>query len=70
MLETNQRRWTAVGGVALLIVGLASSGMGIFFVVAAAIRLFVDPAFRRRSVWMLVPAVVFTTWYLAFGRTG
>jgi hypothetical protein len=69
-LESDQRRWTAIAGVALLIVGLASSGMGIFFVVAAAVRLFVDPIFRRRSVWVLIPAVVFAVWYLTFGRNG
>ena len=70
VLETDQRRGTAVAGVALLIVGLASSGMGIFFVVAAAVRLFVDPSFRRRSVWIVVPGVVFGAWYLAYGRAG
>ena len=69
-LETDQRRWTAIAGTALLIVGLASSGMGIFFVVAAAVRLFVDPAFRRRSIWVVVPGAVFAVWYLAFGRHG
>lgn len=69
-LETDQRRSTAIAGVALLIVGLASSGMGIFFVVAAAVRLVVDPIHRRRSVWVLIPAVVFAAWFLVFGRAG
>lgn len=69
-LETDQRRWTAIAGTALLIVGLASSGMGVFFVVAAAVRLFVDPAFRRRSIWVVLPGAVFAVWYLAFGRHG
>jgi len=69
-LETDERPWTAIAGVALLIAGLASSGMGIFFVVAAGVRLFIEPRFRRRSVWVLVPGVVFVAWYLAFGRHG
>lgn len=69
-LESDHRRRTAIAGTALLIVGLASSGMGIFFVVAAAVRLLVDPIFRRRSTWVIAPCVVFAAWYLAFGRHG
>ncbi len=69
-LEDDRRRSTAIAGTGLLVVGLASSGMGIFFVVATAVRLFVDPALRRRSAWVVVPGVVFVIWYLTYGRHG
>jgi hypothetical protein len=69
-LETDQRRRSAVLGVALLIVALASSGMGLFFVLAAAVRLVADPASRRRVLWLAIPAGVFAVWYLTFGRHG
>ncbi|HEY8637148.1 MAG TPA: hypothetical protein VIL81_07785 [Candidatus Limnocylindrales bacterium] len=69
-LETDQRPRSAVLGVALLIVALASSGMGLFFVLAAAVRLAADPASRRRVLWLAIPAGVFVVWYLTFGRHG
>gem|GEM_PF-876620 len=69
-LETDHRPRTAVAGVGLLIVALASSGMGLFFVLAAAVRLMADPAYRRRIVWLAIPAGVFAVWYLAYGRQG
>ena len=69
-LETDHRPSTAAVGVALLIVALASSGMGLFFVLAAAVRLAVDPAFMRRVAWIAIPAGVFATWYLTYGRQG
>ena len=69
-LETDRRPRTAAVGVALLIVALASSGMGLFFVLAAAVRLAADPASRRRVAWLAIPAGVFAIWYLAFGRHG
>ncbi|HEY8819010.1 MAG TPA: hypothetical protein VIM25_09340 [Candidatus Limnocylindrales bacterium] len=69
-LETDQRPRSAVLGVALLIVALASSGMGLFFVLAAAVRLAVDPASRRRVLWLAIPAGVFAIWYLTYGRQG
>jgi hypothetical protein len=69
-LETNGRRWTAAAGTGLLVVALASSGMGLFFVVAAAVRLLVDPRIRRRVVWLVAPLSVYVAWYLAYGRQG
>jgi hypothetical protein len=69
-LETDQRQRTAAVGVALLIVALASSGMGLSFVLAAAIRLAADPTSRRGVLWLAIPAGVFAVWYLTYGRHG
>ncbi len=69
-LETDGRRWSPAAGAGLLVVALASSGMGLFFVVAAGVRLLVDPRLRRRVAWLVVPLSVYVAWYFAYGRQG
>jgi hypothetical protein len=68
--DTDHRRWTAVVGVLLMIIALASSGMGLFFVLAAGVRLAADPGSRRRVIWVAIPAGVYVAWYFAYGRQG
>jgi hypothetical protein len=65
--ERGDRRG-AVAGAALLLVSLASSGMGVPFAVAAGVELLIDRRRRRAIVWLLPVALVFATWYLGFGR--
>jgi hypothetical protein len=54
----------------LLTASLMFSSIGLFFGVAAATRLVLDPARRRELLWFLPVAAAFATWYLAFGHSG
>jgi len=54
----------------LLFGSLMFSGIGLFFLVAAAIRLALTPARRRDLVWLAPVAVALGAWYLAYGHTG
>ncbi|MBS2964111.1 hypothetical protein KGA66_13720 [Actinocrinis puniceicyclus] len=63
------RRRAAAGSTALLL-ALMSSGIGLFFLAAAALDLLLDRN-RRRLLWTLItPSVAYVWWYLAFGRQG
>jgi hypothetical protein len=62
---TDWRR--AVLAAALLLAGTASSGMGLGFLVAAAVELAVDPGRRRYLAALLLPAAGFVTWFAFFG---
>jgi hypothetical protein len=61
-------RASAVGAAILLLLSLMSSGMGIFFLVAAFGRTLLDPALRWRTVAVVAPVVVYAAWYLTLGR--
>ena len=65
--ERGDRRGS-FAGAALLLVSLASSGMGVPFTVAAGVELLVDRRRRRAIVWLLPVVLVFAIWYLGFGR--
>lgn len=69
LLESNDRRGGPTGA-ALLLVGLACSGIGLFFLGAAVVRLLLDPVLRIRATWLSVPATLYLAWYLTFGRGG
>ncbi len=68
VIETERgRAWLAM---LLLFGSLMFSGIGLFFLVAAAIRLALTPARRRNLVWLAPVAVAVGAWYLAYGHTG
>jgi hypothetical protein len=54
----------------LLTASLMFSGIGVFFGVAAAVRLALAPARRRDLLWFAPVVIAFAVWYLAFGRSG
>jgi hypothetical protein len=55
----------------LLLAGsLAFSGIGLVFAAAAAVSLVLTPARRKQLLWFAPVAVLFGTWYLAFGHGG
>ena len=61
-----RRPWIVAG---LLLAAVATSGVGLFFLVAVSLALLLTPG-RRRQLWLLLPAVVvYGVWYLAVGRT-
>ena len=69
MLEREDRRgdiWACL----LLIVALAFGSLGISFVFAAAVDVFMKRESRglRRAYLVAVPVLLFATWYLAYGR--
>ncbi len=68
-LESPGRRNGALGSV-LLLVSLASSGMGLFFLAAAAVRLVAEARLRERIPSLALPTGSYILWYLAFGRAG
>jgi hypothetical protein len=59
-----------VGGALLLMVSLASSGMGVPFAVAASVELLADRRRRRAIVWLVPVALVFAAWYVTWGHAG
>jgi len=56
--------------VLLLTASLMFSGIGLFFGVAAAMRLGLAPARRRQLVWFAPVVIAFAIWYLVFGHSG
>ena len=60
-------RAAAVGSL-LLVAGLASSNIGLVFLVAAGVELAARG--ERRWVAVVPPAAIFVAWYVAVGRTG
>jgi hypothetical protein len=56
---------------ALLLFGsLLFSGIGLFFLIAAAVWLGLTPGRRRDLLWLAPVAVVLATWYVIYGRSG
>ncbi len=55
---------------ALLTVGVITSGFGLFMLAFAGLDLLLDPRRRRLVPALLVPAAIYLTWYVAYGRGG
>jgi hypothetical protein len=57
--------------VMLLLLGsLMFSGIGLFFLVAAAVWLALTPDRRKDLIWLAPVALALGVWYLAYGRAG
>ncbi len=65
---SSQRRLAVAVG--LLTASLMFSGIGLFFGIAAAARLLLDPPRRRELLWFVPVGLAFAAWYLAFGHAG
>jgi hypothetical protein len=61
------RMWAAM---LLLFASLMFSGIGLFFLIAAAVWLALTPERRQDLVWLAPVAVALGAWYLAYGRPG
>src|SRR5260370_16093383 len=61
------RKWAAM---LLLFGSLMFSGIGLFFLIAAAIWLALTPERRKDLVWLAPVALALGAWYLAYGRSG
>jgi hypothetical protein len=61
-------RRTAVIASVLLLASLASSDMGLFFLVVTSGRTIADPALRRRALAVVPPFGVYLLWFLVVGR--
>jgi hypothetical protein len=59
-------RWPAVAAV-LLTVALATSGAGLAFLAGTGLHLLLTRP--RAIVWLLLPAVLYGSWFLAYGRS-
>jgi len=69
LLLTRGSRRAELAAAALLLVAVASSGVGLSFLVATGAMLAIDPVSRRR-LWVVVPAsVAYLGWYLTYGST-
>ncbi len=61
-------RAASAAGMLLLLASVMTSGIGLVFVGAVGAELLVDPARRRRLVWLVPVGAAYLAWYLAFGR--
>ena len=68
-LESNAR-WRMPVVAALLAVSLTFSAIGLFFGLAAGVRLIATPARRREGLWLVPVAILFGAWFLAFEFQG
>ena len=68
LLETRGRVATA-GAAVLLVASLMCSGIGLAFLAAAFGRTILDREIRPRAWVVVLPTVVFLTWYLVLGHT-
>jgi hypothetical protein len=66
--DANPRRMPLA--TALLVASLMFSGIGLFFGIAAAVRLGATKGRRRELTWLVPVGIVFGAWFLAFGRNG
>jgi hypothetical protein len=64
----DRRALAAIGG--LLFVAVASSGLGLFFLVAVGTLALFDPSRRRVLQPVVAVGIVYLVWFLIFGRTG
>jgi len=69
-LEGPRTRPRLAVAAVLLATSLMFSGIGVFFGVAAAVRLWLDRPRRRELLWFAPVGVAFAAWYLAFGHGG
>jgi hypothetical protein len=61
------RMWVAM---LLLLGSLMFSGIGLFFLIAAAVWLALTPERRKDLVWLAPVVLALGAWYLAYGRSG
>lgn len=63
-------RFGDVAACAFLVLGLGFSGLGVPFVVAAAVVVLQGPrqSWRRRAFVFVVPALLFAAWYVGWGH--
>jgi hypothetical protein len=61
------RMW---GAMLLLFASLMFSGIGLLFLIAAAVWLVLTPVRRNDIVWLAPVAIALGAWYLAYGRSG
>ena len=61
------RMWAAT---LLLFASLMFSGIGLFFLIAAAVWLALTPERRKDLAWLAPVALALGAWYLAYGRSG
>jgi hypothetical protein len=66
-LERAGRRSGVIASV-LLVGSLMSSGMGLFFLLAAGVRTLFDPAVRRQLLAVAIPAGIYLVWFALVGR--
>ena len=66
-IERPGRRAPVIASL-LLVASLASSGMGVVFLVVTAGRAIADPALRRRALAVVPPFGVYLLWFLLVGR--
>jgi hypothetical protein len=69
-LEGPPSRRRLAFATALLTASLMFSLIGIFFGLAAAVKLAATPSRRRELLWLVPIGVAFMAWYVAFGRHG
>jgi hypothetical protein len=70
LLELPAGRKRLVAAVLAVTGSMMFSGIGLFFAVAAAIRLVLDPGRRRDVLWLVPTGAAFALWFVVFGRTG
>src|SRR3970282_556965 len=61
-------RWSPVIASVLLLASLMSSGMGLFFLIAAFGRTILSPSLRMRTLAVVPPTAAYLLWYLLLGR--
>ncbi len=70
LLDGQPGRGRVVAAVALITIGMMTSGFGIFMFGLVGLDLLLDPRRRRLVLTLAVPAVIYLAWYLVFGRNG
>lgn len=61
-------RWSPMIASVLLLASLMSSGMGLFFLIAAFGRTILDPSLRMRTLAVVPPTAAYLLWYLLLGH--
>lgn len=70
VLDGTPTRARRAGVAALLTAAVASSGIGLTFLVAVGTALMLRPAWRSSWRWMAIPVVAFALWFVLVGHTG
>jgi hypothetical protein len=70
VLDWTPTRARRAGVAALLTAAVASSGIGLTFLVAVGTALMLRPAWRSSWRWMGIPVVAFALWFVLVGHTG
>jgi len=70
LLDGQPSRARVVAATGLLMVGVMTSGFGLFMLAFAGLDLLLDPRRRRLVLALLVPAAVYLGWYVVYGRSG